>query len=287
MFNFLLPALCLTFCSVPSLSVLPPPQEISSQESLPEKLNLQEEEKQLRRVDDLPDNDWYEIGNYITYEDKKINEEEKEDTNNDELYDTLFQALSDYFTGLLSSYAVDATPSDAVFESDIIPYDGTLDISPTEDPGSRAVYDTSAVTNVLAYRVRVNGTLYSLYLSPDDIDRIYIDSNNRMWNVGTSAISGRLFSGNFSPTATTGMIMTLGPCLGNNFSSNKSYGSPNYYRNYYWYTTSSGGQSLTYSTTYCTIVVESNPYPLVNSMIPTFIVIFLVGVILVCMFRRR
>ncbi len=242
---------------------------------------------QPQRVDDLPGNDWYEIGNYITYEDRKINEEEEEDTNNDELYDALFQALSDYFGGLLSSYAVDATPSDAVFESGVIPYDGTFDISPTEDPGSRAVYDTSAVTNVLAYRVRVNGTLYSLYLSPDDIDRIYIDSNNRMWNVGTSAISGRLFSGNFSPTATTGMIMTLGPCLGNNFSSNKTYGSPNYYRNYYWYTNSSGGQSLTYSTTYCTIVVESNPYPLVNSMIPTFIVIFLVGVILVCMFRRR
>ena len=284
MFNFLLPALCLTFCSVPSLSVSPPPQEISSQESPPEKLNLQEEEKQLRRVDDLPDNEWYEVGNYIVHEDKKINESEHE---YNELYDTLFQALSDYFTGLLSTYAVDATPSDAVFESDIIPYDGTFDISPTEDPGSRAVYDTSAVTNVLSYRVRVNGTLYSLYLSPDDIDRIYIDSNNRMWNVGNSAISGRLFSGNFSPTATTGMIMTLGPCLGNNFSSNKSYGSPNYYRNYYWRNNSSGGQSLTYSTTYCTIVVESNSYPLVNSMIPTFIVIFLVGVILVCMFRRR
>ena len=284
MFNFLPLALSLTFCSVPSLSVSPPPREISSQESLPEKLNLQEEEKQLRRVDDLPDNEWYEVGNYIVHEDKKNNESEDE---YNELYDTLFQALSDYFTGLLSSYAVDATPSDAVFESDIIPYDGTFDISPTEDPGSRAVYDTSAVTNVLAYRVRVNGTLYSLYLSPDDIDRIYIDSSNRMWNVGTTAISGRLFSGNFSPTATTGMIMTLGPCLGNNFSSNKSHGSPNYYRNYYWYTNSSGGQSLTYSTTYCTIVVESNPYPLVNSMIPTFIVIFLVGVILVCMFRRR
>lgn len=245
------------------------------------------DQDQPQRVDDLPGNDLYEIGNYITYEDRKINEEQEEDINNDELYDTLFQALSDYFTGLLSSYVLDATPSDAVFESDIIPYDGTFDISPTEDPSSRAVYDTSSVTNVLSYRVRVNGTLYSLYLSPDDIDRIYIDSNNRMWNVGTSAISGRLFSGTFSPTATTGMIMTLGPCLGNNFSSNKSYGSPNYYRNYYWYTNSSGGQSLTYTTTYCTIVVESNPYPLVNSMIPTFIVIFLVGVILVCMFRRR
>lgn len=242
---------------------------------------------QPRKLDDLPGNDWYEIGNYITYEDKKINDEKEKDINNDELYDTLFQALSDYFTGLLSSYVVDATPSDAVFESDIIPYDGTFDISSTEDPGLRAVYDPGSVTNVLAYRVRVNGTLYSLYLSPDDIDRIYIDSSNRMWNVGTTAISGRLFSGNFSPTATTGMIMTLGPCLGNNFSSNKTYGSPNYYRNYYWHTNSSGGQSLTYTTTYCTIVVESNPYPLVNSMIPTFIVIFLVGVILVCMFRRR
>lgn len=244
------------------------------------------DQDQPQRVDDLPDNDWYEIGNYITYEDRKINEEDEEDTNNDELYETLFSVLDDYFAGLLLDYASDATPSDAVSESVCIPYFDEDVSQIDEDSSLRAVYDSGSVTNVLAYTVRINGSSYTLYLSPDDIDRIYIDSNNYLWNVGTSQITGRLFSGNFNPRANSGMIMYLQPSLGNNFSTNYNYGTPNYYRNYYWTTNGSGNRVLTYSTHYCTIEVTNNPYPLVQSMVPGFIIIFLVGVILVCLLRR-
>lgn len=284
----MLPALLLTSFLVPlSSDSLLAPTTLNPGRRLENPVVVEDlDQDQPQRVDDLPDNDWYEIGNYITYEDRKINEENEEDINNDELYETLFSVLDDYFAGLLLDYASDATPSDAVSESVCIPYFDD-DVSQIDENSSfRAVYDSGSVTNVLAYTVRINGSPYTLYLSPDDIDRIYIDSNNYLWNVGTSQITGRLFSGNFNPRANSGLIMYLQPSLGNNFSTNYNYGTPNYYRNYYWTTNSSGNRVLTYSTHYCTIEVTNNPYPLVQSMVPGFIIIFLVGVIIVCLLRR-
>lgn len=287
MLNFSLPVLCLMSFSVPLLSVSLPPQTTSLPEDrLESPVELPDPDgHQLKKVDDLPDSEWYEIANYITHEDKKI-DEDMEDSNNDDLYETLFSVLDDYIGGLLLDYASNATPSDAVLESACIPCFDEIELQADEDPGLRAVYDSGSVTNVLAYTVRINGSNYNLYLSPDDIDRIYIDSNNYLWNVGTSQITGRLFSGSFNPRADSGMIMYLQPSLGNNFSTNHSYGTPNYYRNYYWMTNASGNRVLTYSTHYCTIQVTSNSYPLVQSMVPFFIIIFLVGVILVCLLRR-
>lgn len=287
MLNFSLPVLCLMSFSVPLLSVSLPPQTTSLPEDrLESPVELPDlDGQQLKKVDDLPDSEWYEIANYITREDKKI-DEDMEDSNNDELYETLFSVLDDYIGGLLLDYASNASPSDAVLESACIPCFDEIELQDDEDPGLRAVYDSGSVTNVLAYTVRIDGSNYNLYLSPDDIDRIYIDSNNYLWNVGTSQITGRLFSGSFNPRADSGMIMYLQPSLGNNFSNNHNYGTPNYYRNYYWTTNGSGNRVLTYSTRYCTIQVTSNPYPLVQSMVPYFIIIFLVGVMLVCLLRR-
>lgn len=287
MLNFSLPVLCLMCFSVPLSSVSLPPQTISLPEDrLESPVELQDlDDQRLKKVDDLPDSEWHEMENYIIYEEKKI-DEDMEDGNNDELYEILFSVLDDYFGSLLLDYASDASPSDAVLESACIPCFGEIELQDNEDPGLRAVYDNDTVANVLAYTVRIDGINYNLYLSPDDIDRIYIDSNNYLWNVGTSQITGRLFSGNFNPRADSGMIMYLQPSLGNNFSTNHNYGTPNYYRNYYWTTNGSGNRVLTYSTRYCTIQVTSNPYPLVQSMVPYFIIIFLVGVMLVCLLRR-
>lgn len=213
----------------------------------------------------------------------EIEEEEEEEQENDDVYEILFSVLDDYFGDMYAQYVNSlASPSDADFESDVVPYTGEDEIQALEDTDALAVYDSSAVSNVLSYHVRINGTAYLLYLSPDDIDRIYIDSQNRMWNVGNSQITGRLFQGTFSPTATTGNIMYLSPCLGNNFSNNRNYGSPNFYRNYYW----TSNNTLTYGTTYCTIVVEDTTFPLVNSMIPSLVIIFLVGVIFICLLRK-
>ena len=141
MLNFSLPVLCLMCFSVPLSSVSLPPQTISLPEDrLESPVELRDlDGQQLKKVDDLPDGEWYEIADYITYDDKKI-DEDMEDGNNDELYETLFSVLDDYFGSLLLDYASNASPSDAVLESACIPCFDEIELQDDEDPGLRAVY---------------------------------------------------------------------------------------------------------------------------------------------------
>lgn len=174
-----------------------------------------------------------------------------------------------------------STPSNAAYEDPALLEAVEGDVYPC-DPVPLALSGDESVVNVLRYPVRINGTAYDLYLSPDYVDQIYIDGDSRIWNVGTSAISGRLFSGPFTATATTGYLVTLGPCLGNNFSSNRNYGSPNYMRRYYW-----SGNSLTYDTTYIQIYLDGKtPYPFRVSDTLKYVMIFLIGGVLICLWKR-
>lgn len=145
---------------------------------------------------------------------------------------------------------------------------------------SRAVSETDLV-NCCRFDVSINGDPYILLLPVDFEGSIMVDSDGYLWNMSGSTISGRLFNDSFDPTAETGLILYLGPCLGNNFSANSSYGSPNYIREYYW---SSG--RLTYDTTY--VVVETvDTYWLFNTQdILKYISIFLVGCCLICLWKR-
>lgn len=154
----------------------------------------------------------------------------------------------------------------AVYADDSVPY---------------AVGDADDMANVISYDVTVNGTDYVLFIPPDYVDNLYIDSSGRLWNVGTASVSGRLFQGDFNATATTGILVTLGPCLGNTFSSNRSYGSPNYMRNYYW-----SGSNLNYTTTYITIYVKQSRYPFRVSDSLRYVIIFLLGGMLICLWKR-
>lgn len=166
---------------------------------------------------------------------------------------------------------LEATPSDAEFETAVY----GLDAVPFAAGGSEYM------ANVISYDVSVGGVDYVLYLSPDYVDQLYIDSAGRLWNVGTSNISGRLFTGSFDATATTGRLLTLGPCLGNNFSSNRNYGSPNYVRRYYW-----SGNSLNYDTSYVVVQVKQSRYPFRVSDTLWYVIIFLTGGVLLCLWKR-
>lgn len=166
-------------------------------------------------------------------------------------------------------------------ESHVVPYGGEALLSLEEDPVAYALPYSDDVSNVISYHVTVSGVDYVLYLSPDYVDSLYIDSQKRLWNVGTANISGRLFQGDFDAMATTGRILTLGPCLGNNFSSNRNYGSPNYVRRYYW-----SGNSLTYDTTYVSVTVRDSRYPFRVSDTLPYVGIFLLGGCLICLWKR-
>lgn len=176
--------------------------------------------------------------------------------------------------GVLVASPADAETADEVFLLD--------------DPVSISVDGSEDYTNVLRYDVIVSGTAYTLLFSPDYIDQLYVDSNNRLWNMGTSNIQGLVVNGSFSPMSDTGTLVYLAPCLGNNYQTIHNGGSPNYFRRYYW-TTSSGYDRLSYTDTYVTIHVEHEYFTFYRSQILTYGILFLLGsgVILVWLNRFR
>lgn len=147
-----------------------------------------------------------------------------------------------------------------------------------------AAYSASAsddYVNVLRYDVSILGRNYTLLFSPEHADSLYVDNQNRLFNVSTSTIQGRVVDGDFNPYAQTGKLVYLTPCLGNNFSTIYNYGSPNYVREYYW---SSG--RLQYTDTYVNIQVDHYHHIFKVSDTLTYIVVVLIGGCLICLWRK-
>lgn len=190
----------------------------------------------------------------------------------------LLELLGSYVSGPGVDYQEEPQVED--LPDDIIPY------VPDQDGleggiEALAVLDGDAVVNAVRYRVRVNGSVYTLLLPSDSVDKVYIDGSGYLWNMSTSVVSGRLFTGNFNPASNTGVILYLGACLGNNFTANNNYGSPNYMRSYYW---SSG--SLRYTDTYVTVLVEEQGFPFYSSQTLLYIGLIILGGILICLWRK-
>lgn len=144
----------------------------------------------------------------------------------------------------------------------------------------RAITESDLV-NCVRYDVVIDREQYVLLLPSDYESDVMVDSDGYLWNMSTANIQGRLFSGSFDPTADTGMLLYLGPCLGNNFNNNNRYGSPNYIRDYYW-----SGNSLTYDTEYVVVEVVDTFWLFKSSDMLAYVIIFLVGSCLVCLWKR-
>lgn len=115
----------------------------------------------------------------------------------------------------------------------------------------------------------IDGDACTLLLPPEHIDKIFIDDQNRLWNMSTSTITGRIVDDQFNPYQTEGKLVYLTACLGNNFSSIYNYGSPNYVREYYW-----SSSRLTYDDTYCEIIVDQYHYPFFASDMWNYAMLF-------------
>ena len=133
---------------------------------------------------------------------------------------------------------------------------------------------------MLRFDIAFNNHDYILLIPPEYVDNLYIDSNNRLWNMSTSNITGRIVDAEFNPLVTEGKLMYLSPCLGNNFSTVNEYGSPNYMRTYYW-----SSSRLTYSTSYGVITVNKYHNPFYVSQSMDYIMLFVVtgGVLFICL----
>lgn len=191
---------------------------------------------------------------------------------NDVLLMEILSHVQSIDSNMLNSYA--ATPSDA----------SSLDSeeNDADAPGETTYFSYDAVptaqgskdnyVNVLRFDISVDGASYICLFPPEYIDSLYIDANNRLWNMSTKTIQGRIVNENFNPYATTGKLVYLTPCLGNNFSTIREYGSPNYLREYYW-----SGSRYTYDDTYTEIVVDKYYHTYFVSDFWNYIFLFLFG----------
>lgn len=131
--------------------------------------------------------------------------------------------------------------------------------------------------NAIRLDCTIDGDDCTLLLPPEYIDRIFIDGSGRLWNLSASTISGRIVDDVFNPYVTTGDLVYLTACLGNNFQSIYNNGSPNYVRSYYW-----SSNRLSYTDNYTEIIVNDYHYPFYASDIWNYAIVFLLftGVIL-------
>lgn len=136
--------------------------------------------------------------------------------------------------------------------------------------------------NVALFDVSISGTQYIAAFPSSYGPCLLVDSDGYLWNVSGSSITGRLFQGSFDPTADTGTLLYLNPCLGNNFTSNHEYGSPNYIREYYW----SSLDRLSYDTEYVMVQVLGTHHLYQTGDLLNYVIIFLIGCCLICLWKR-
>ncbi len=189
------------------------------------------------------------------------------------------------------SYAdVVASSSDAPFEAssnlpeDMFEAEGSevsVEVYSSDDAGSPLAIVPDNLVNCVRFDVRISGTDYILLLPSVYESSVMVDADGYLWNMTASQIQGRLFRGSFSPTADTGILLYLAPCLGNNFQTNRDYGSPNYIRNYYW-----SSNRLTYTTTYVTVQVEKSYHLYQSGDLLRYVLIFLAACSLICLWKR-
>lgn len=202
-----------------------------------------------------------------------------------------------WFPSLDSAYAdVVCTPSDVEM---VGPGFEDVAVDQSESPDSpqlgsvTALFDaptllsarSGSYVNCVFYVVTINGVQYACLLPSDSESKLMVDSDGQLWNMSSSTVSGRLFADTFDPTQDSGFMIYLTPCLGNNFSSNHNNGSPNYIRKYYW-TTNSYGDRLSYDDTYVVVHVDKTYHLFFTQDLLTYVVIFLVGCCLICLWKR-
>lgn len=211
--------------------------------------------------------------------------EAMEDMNDDEVLKRILAevvSISDSLDGPSATPSSASRVSDDSLEVKEISSDGEEnEISPYAlDSVSLLEVSEDIYVNVLRFDITFDNDDYILLIPPEYVDSLYIDSNNRLWNMSASSITGRIVDASFNPLVSKGKLMYLSPCLGNNFSTVYEYGSPNYMRTYYW---SSG--RLTYSTSYGVITVNKYHNPFYVSQTMDYIMLFVVtgGVLFICL----
>lgn len=147
---------------------------------------------------------------------------------------------------------------------------------------SRSKLDVPDV-NVTWYRVKMNGNEYDLVFPKSDADSLWVSDSGYLYNVGAATVTGRIFdsSSPVVPSDKSYDLVFLAPILRDNMSTLYNYNSYNELREYYW----QSGRKY-YNSTYVNIEVlgVNNTYQ--TSSYLTYVIIFILGGVLICLLRK-
>lgn len=197
--------------------------------------------------------------------------------------------LYEYFKGkvisdVASSSDALAAPQAQVESTEPDPF-GAVDSGEylLDDALPLSVESQTDFVNAVRYDCTLAGRSATLLFPSGSESYLFIDSQDRLWNMSNNTIQGVvIYDSLWNPAADEGTLVYLTPCLGNNFSANHKGQSPNYIRRYYW----DYNDRLTYDTSYVIISVTDSPFPFVVDDIPLYVIILLIGGVLLCLLKK-
>lgn len=208
-------------------------------------------------------------------------------------------SLEEYKIDLMNEYLKDIRDSLVATSSDVQPltdeldtiegvpdltediYDENLvtDVTPASELSHSSFYSAGnnlTYTNVLKYKLLIDGTVYYCLFPPNIKDYLMVDKDGYLYNSSTSTVWGKLYRNNLDLNADNGMILHLNGALNNNYYSLRDNHSNNYIRTYSW-RWYSGSYHLEQSDRYVHVKVQKMYQPFLVSDSLMIILIFLVG----------
>lgn len=208
-------------------------------------------------------------------------------------------SLEEYKIDLMNEYLKDIRDSLVATSSDVQPltdeldtiegvpdltediYDENLvtDVTPASELSHSSFYSAGnnlTYTNVLKYKLLIDGTVYYCLFPPNIKDYLMVDKDGYLYNSSTSTVWGKLYRNTLDLNADNGMILHLEGALNNNYYSLRNNHSNNYIRTYSW-RWYSGSYHLEQSDRYVHVKVQKMYQPFLVSDSLMIILIFLVG----------
>ena len=208
-------------------------------------------------------------------------------------------SLEEYKIDLMNEYLKDIRDSLVATSSDVQPLTDELDTIEGVPDLTEDIYDENLVanvtpaselshssfysagnnltyTNVLKYKLLIDGTVYYCLFPPNIKDYLMVDKDGYLYNSSTSTVWGKLYRNTLDLNADNGMILHLDGALNNNYYSLRNNHSNNYIRTYSW-RWYSGSYHLEQSDRYVHVKVQKMYQPFLVSDSLTIILIFLVG----------
>ena len=123
--------------------------------------------------------------------------------------------LESYLDDYLDSYLISGSSSSGPMadSEDILRGSEYAESVIAFNPVQMAAEGSTDYVNVIRMDCIIDGDPCTLLLPPEYIDKIFIDDQNRLWNMSASTIQGRIVDDQFNPYQTEGKQSNTPACL--------------------------------------------------------------------------